>query len=678
VILNFPISGGSCSDLAFISKILQSGRLRVCGLILIAFAILVALRAFHLGQVLDNQALDLCYRLRPFSSPPSEILIVGIDEHSFQDLKKAWPWPRSYHAKLVRQLKAAGARLIVFDVLFAEPSNPKDDQALADAMREAGNVILATTIESSESTHVARQILVQPYQLFRQAALGMGLTLVTPDGDGIVRRFHCHLGDEETLPETVAHAYLPNLVIPPHLCSLIHFTGPPGHLYTISYSRVLEGLDPDVAASVRGKIVLIGRIVGAAPTPIADSFYTPFFAATGQLMSGVEIHGQVIHTLLKRNWGQELPVLSRLGLDLLVLLLFGMLLVRISPFAAMGVLVGFILAIFGLSAYLFLHLNLWWPPVLLSGGLAVVYAGYIFAHYWIESREKRWLRQAFGQYVSESLVESIIAHPERLQLGGEEVEATVLFSDLVGFTSMAENTAPKELIRLLNEYFSTMTEIILAHKGTVDKFIGDAIMAFWGAPLPIADHASLACETALEMVAAMRVLQKSWKTQGFPAISLRIGLHTGPVVAGNVGSKKHFNYTVMGDTVNLAARLERANKVYGTEIMMSDTTYRRLGNTFLVRELDLVQVHGRAQPVMVYELLGFMPPTGPPGWLSIFEVGRAAYLQGKIPEAASRFFEILDLYCDDPPSSVYLKRCQKHLDKPSLSEWTGAHILDNK
>ncbi len=661
--------------MAFTSKILQSVRLRVFGLTLIVFVALVAVSLLEVGHNQENQALDFCYRLRPKSFPPSELLIVGIDEQSFQDLKKAWPWPRSYHAEIIRQLKAAGARLIVFDVLFAEPSNAEDDQIFAEAIRDAGNIILATTIESSESTHVARQILVQPYPLFRQAALGMGLTLVTPDGDGIVRRFHCHLGDEQTLPEVVVHAYLPNLEFPPHVCNLIHFTGPPGHINTISYSRVFEGLDHSLAEHVRGKIVLIGRMVGAAPTPIADSFYTPFFASNGQLMSGVEIHAQVIQTLLKRNWGQELSLLPRMILYLIVLMLFGWLLVRISPYAAMGLLVGFILVIFALSVYLFLYLNLWCPPVLLSGGLGVVYAGHIFAHYWIESREKRWLRQAFGQYISESLVESIIANPERLQLGGEEVEATVLFSDLVGFTSMAENTAPKELISLLNEYFSTMTEIILERKGTVDKFIGDAIMAFWGAPLPIADHATLACEAALEMLAAMRLLQKSWETRGLPSISIRIGLHTGPVVAGNVGSKKHFNYTVMGDTVNLAARLERANKVYGTEIMISDTTYRRLGNTFLVRELDLVQVHGRAQPVMIYELLSHMPSTGPPSWLKIFEAGLAAYKQGKIPEAANRFFEILDLYCDDTPSSVFLKRCQKHLDKPLLSEWQEPYVL---
>ena len=168
-------------------------------------------------------------------------------------------------------------------------------------------------------------------------------------------------------------------------------------------------------------------------------------------------------------------------------------------------------------------------------------------------------------------------------------------------------------------------------------------MAFWGAPLPLADHAVLACEAALEMQAAMRPLKEGWEAQGFPRISTRIGLHTGPVVAGNVGSKKRFNYTVMGDTVNLAARLERANKFYGTAIMLSEATCRRLANTFLVRELDLVQVRGRVQPVTIFELISLMPPTGPPAWLQLFEAGRAAYRQGNIPEASTRFGELLDL-----------------------------------
>lgn len=476
----------------------------------------------------------------------------------------------------------------------------------------------------------------------------------------------------------VARTYLPKLAIPPDLSGLINFTGPPGHIYTISYTSLLKDPEPLLTARLRGKIVLVGRTLEASPTPQADSFYTPFFSNTGMLMSGVEIHGQVIHTLLTKSWGHELGLAARIGFYLLVLLLFAFLVSRVTPFAGVGVLAGFVLLIYGLSFYLFLIWNLWVPPQLLSVGLTFVYAGHIFAHYWLESQEKRWLRQAFGHYVSDSLVEAIIASPERLQLGGEEVEVTVLFADLVEFSALAENTAPKELIRLLNEYFSAMTEIILSHKGTLDKFIGDAIMANWGAPVPLPDHPVLACKAALEMQAAMYPLQDVWEAQGFPRISARISLSSGPVIAGNVGSKKRFNYTIMGDTVNLAARLERANKIYGTEIILSETTRRRLINKFLVRELDLVQVHGRAQPVTIYELLGPMPPTGPPAWLVAFEAGRAAYREGDWLKAANRFHATLSLNPEDQPTKVFLKRCQKYLDKPPLSGWKGISIVENK
>jgi adenylate cyclase len=665
--------------LVSISKIFRLTRVRIFALTVLVFAGLALMNALQVGQSLENQGLDVCYRFRPPSPPPPELLIVEIDEHSFQELRKAWPWPRRYHAELIRHLKAAGARLIVFDVLFVEPTDPADDQLLTEAIREAGNVILATTIEVSEDSHVSREMLVQPHEPFRQAALGVGLPLVTPDGDGIVRRFHLRLSEERTLAEVVAKCYHPNLVIPPHLSGLIHFSGPPGHLNAVSYSDLLKKPCPSLAACISGKIVLVGLILEASPTPLVDSFYTPFFASSGRLMSGVEVHGQIIDTLLHKDWGRELGLLPKLGLYLVVLVLFGCLVARVSPFAAMGVLAGFILLIYGLSFYLFLRWNLWVPPLLLSGGLAMVCAGHIFAYYCIESWEKRWLRHAFGHYVSDSLVEAIIAHPERLQLGGEEVEVTVLFADLVDFSTFAEKAAPKELIHLLDEFFSAMTEVILEHKGTLDKFIGDAIMAFWGAPLPLADHAVLACEAALEMQKAMHLLEDEWEAQGFPKVSARIGLHSGPVIAGNVGSRKRFNYTVMGDTVNLAARLEGANKTYGTEIILSEATYRRVGNnSFLVRKLGLVQVQGRTQPVNIYELLSRMSPHPPPVWLKSFEAGWAAYLAGEWLAAADHFREVLTLKPDDQVTKVFLKRCHKYQDKPPLPDWRGIFVLENK
>ena len=227
-------------------------------------------------------------------------------------------------------------------------------------------------------------------------------------------------------------------------------------------------------------------------------------------------------------------------------------------------------------------------------------------------------------------------------MGGEEVEATVLFADLVGFSSMAENTAPKELIRLLNEYFSAMTEIILAHQGHRGQIYRRRHHGLLGGPAAHRRPRRPGLRGGPGNAGGHAPAAESLGEPGVSRISPRIGLHTGPVVAGNVGSKKRFNYTVMGDTVNLAARLEQANKFYGTEIILSEATYRRLGNNFLGRELDLVQVRGRAQPVTIYELISLMPPTGPPAWLPLFEAGRAAYLQGKIPEAATRFIEILD------------------------------------
>lgn len=660
-----------------ISKFL-SPRRRPLWLALLAFLLLASLTFFKLGEDLENRGLDLCYQLRPLSLSPPELVVVGIDEPSFQELRQAWPWPRRFHAELVRRLKALGARLIVFDVIFAEPTDAADDGLFAQAIREAGNVILAQTLEVTEDPHFSRRILVQPLEEFRRAAKGVALTMVTPDADGLVRRFRLRLGDAETLPELVVKILRPQLDIPPGLSGLIYFSGPPRHIRILSYYQVLDQAQPPPDSWIRGHIVLIGRMLEASPTPQADAFYTPFFAGTGQLMAGVEIQGQIIHTLLRRRWGKELDLPSRLGLYLMVSLLFSFLVSRLSPLKGLSLLGGLLLLLGGTSLALFLRWNFWLPPVLLSGGLVLIYAGHIFAQHLVESQEKRWLRQAFGTYVSPTLVEAIIARPDRLQLGGEEVEVTVLFADLERFATLSEDMAPRELISLLNDYFSAMTEVILAHQGTLDKYIGDSLMALWGAPLPLVQHASLACQAALEMQTTLRCLRRDWRARGLPPLTARIGLHSGPVIAGNVGSRQRFNYTVMGDTVNLASRLEEANKQYGTEILLSEATYRRLDQTFLVRELDQVQVRGRAQPVIIYELLGPWPDTGLPPWMRLFAEGRASYLERQWRQAAAQFQEVFSLKPEDPPTKLYLRRCDKYLQKPPPPDWKGVHILENK
>jgi adenylate cyclase len=238
---------------------------------------------------------------------------------------------------------------------------------------------------------------------------------------------------------------------------------------------------------------------------------------------------------------------------------------------------------------------------------------------------------------------------------------------------------PEPLIHLLNEYFTTMTRIIMAHQGTVDKFIGDALMAVWGAPVAMTDHAARACQAALDMQEAMSRLQEGWQGRGLPLLSARVGLHSGRVLAGNVGSTDRFNYTVMGDTVNLASRLEGVNKSYGTDILLSESTYEKAAaGRLLFRELDQVQVKGRHQPVTIYELAGLRPSENEPAWLPAFAAGRAAYLARDWLRAREHFQEVLRLKPDDLPAQVFLQRCRQYQEKPPAADWQGIFVLEEK
>ncbi len=666
-----------------LAHFLKGSTCRVFLLSLVVFALLGSLSHLKLGQTLENHVLDRAYRFRPAPPPPPEVLIVAIDEPSFQELKLCWPWTRRKHAELVERLHAAGARLIVFDLLFSEPSlDPEDDRRFAEAMRQAGNVFLSQTFEVAEDLQFSRRILVQPIELFRRAARGVGLSMVTPDDDGVVRRFVPYLAGQETLPALVAQeiSARPLETLAPS-ANLIDYLGPPRTLEVVSYYQILDPDHPYPAARLRGRIVLVGHVLEASGQLKAhpESLYTPFFGSSGHLMSGVEVQGNILLTLLRNTTGRELPVSSRLLGALPLLLAFGWLTARLTPYQGLALLALTVVGLWSVSFGLFVWKTYWLPPVLLSVGLALVYTGTSLSQYVTAVREKRWLRHAFSRYVSPGVIEVISADPRRLDLGGEEMEVTVLFADLAGFTGLSEETPPDELIRILNEYFTPMTHIIQKHQGTLDKYIGDSIMALWGAPLPLKDHAILACQAALEMQREMRLLQMGWRIRGLTRLGARLGIHSGPVVAGNVGSKDRFDYTVLGDTVNLASRLEGVNKVYGTQILLSEATYRLLNQEFLARELDRVQVKGRGEPVTIYELLGKRSPAEEvPQWLTRFAQGRAAYLARDWPGAAARFREVLRLKKDDRPAQVFLARCLGFQKYPPPTDWDGTHPLESK
>jgi adenylate cyclase len=647
---------------------------------LFAFWVITPMSFLPLGKFLENRALDFCYQWRPDQPPPPEILLVGIDEASFQELRRSWPWPRSWHARLIKRLVAAGAKLVVFDIVFAEPSTPEEDQEFISTVQAAGNVVLAKTLEMVEGPQFRRQILITPMPHLAAVARGIGLAMVTPDMDGVVRRFQVQLAGQETISAVAARLFKPEIDFPASLSGLINYAGPARSLDTVSFYQVIDPDHPLPAERIQGKIVLVGRMLeaGVNPRGQADAFYTPHFSLTGQTMAGVEIQGHIIQTLLQNQCGKTFPDGPRVFLYLFTFLAAGYLFARLSPLTGLIGLIFMCGLLFSASVYLFLHQCLWFPPVLLASGFILIYGSNSFCHYVLAAKDKRWLRQAFSRYVSTSLVEIISSNPEQLRLGGEEVEVSVLFSDLIGFTSVSEDLSPESLIHLLNEYFSTMTDIIMNNKGTVDKYIGDAIMAFWGAPLPTTDHAGKACQAALAMKKAIHPLQEIWRERGLPLLGARLGIHTGQAIVGNVGSRDRFNYTVMGDTVNLASRLEGVNKIYGTNVLVSESTFKEAGPAFLFREVDLVQVKGRLQPVTIYELLGHQEDLPDFPWLETFAAALRSFRHRQWEQAAQLFREVLAHRPNDPPSLCFQKRLKYFQQHPPMPDWHGIYTLNSK
>jgi adenylate cyclase len=352
--------------------------------------------------------------------------------------------------------------------------------------------------------------------------------------------------------------------------------------------------------------------------------------------------------------------------------------VRLSPGAGLALLAGLGLVLL-LSAWLTLcFFYVWVQPVLLGTGLVLLYGINLVTHHLSSLQEKRWLHQAFTHYVSQEVVDTLMTHPERFELGGVELEATVMFADLAGFAESSQNMAPRELVNLLSDYFTPLTDIVLAHGGTLDKYIDSRLMAVWGAPLPQADHARRACQAALAMLRRVEDALRERQALGQAFLGLRLGLHSGQVVAGNVGSRERFNYTIMGDTVNLAYRLQEVNRYYGTRLTLSDATRSMAGRGLLMRELDQVQVRGRQQPVTIYELVWAAPGEDVPLWLTSFEEGRAAYLARDWQEAARHFEEVIRLKPQDGPATLYLRRCRRYQEVPPPPDWQGVAVLDGR
>jgi adenylate cyclase len=311
--------------------------------------------------------------------------------------------------------------------------------------------------------------------------------------------------------------------------------------------------------------------------------------------------------------------------------------------------------------------------------MIMIYLGITVYRYITEEREKKKIRGAFQYYLTASVINEMLKDPSKLKLGGDKKDLTVLFSDIRGFTSISEKLTPEALVHLLNEYLTAMTNLVFKYDGLLDKYMGDAIMAVFGAPLDQPDHAVRACRTALSMMEELKTLQKKWADEGRPFLDIGIGINSGDMVVGNMGSDMRFDYTVMGDSVNLGSRLEGINKEYGTNIVISEYTYAAVKDVLFCRELDAVRVKGKKLPVKIYELLGEKKDSA--NWekyVSLFEEGLSKYKQGLWDEAIAAFRKVLELRPDDASAKLYIDRCEELKKNPPEGPWDGVFTMTRK
>lgn len=570
----------------------------ICGLIAFIFYLTPP------GQLLELKGYDLLHDIRPDSPQPAEIVLVTIDEPSFSELQLQWPWPRSLHARLIDLLTEAGASAVGFDILFSEPSRPDEDRALAEAIGRAGKVVLASDISVSGNAAFQQEMLIEPLDMLRQHAV-TGLVTVPLDRDFVVRRFYETGSGERLFAEQIALLHTKKKT-PIPAGAYIHFSAGPGTIPSVSYYQALDPKQYLPGDFFRGKTVLVGRAAAASPEPdkgLVDYFATPFLFSNNRLMSGVELHAVMASNIMRDRFVMRVGTFLLAPLFLFLGLIAGLLQLRWQPFWSAIAAVSGAVIYTGLVYYAFAMQRIWLPTTAAVVPFVLSYAGFGMQAYLQSERKKKEIKKAFSKYLSPSVLKSVLADPENLKLGGEKVEASILFSDIAGFTTISENCEPEVISHLINTYMTAMTGIILKYDGTIDKFIGDAIMAFWGAPVPDPDHAMNACRTAVEMQDRLITLRGELKQSGLPEISVRIGINTGMVIAGNMGSADLFDYTVIGDAVNLASRLEGANKQFGTGIMISRFTYEQVADRVEARMLGRIAIKGKAEEVEVYELM---------------------------------------------------------------------------
>ena len=632
------------------------------------------------GDTLARVSYDLQFLLRG-RLVVDEARIVYFDEGSVKALRQTMGvWDRSLHAKLVRRLTQQGARAVLFDFVFEDAwPDPAVDEDFAAAMRENGHVFIGAALEVDAGVGAVQQRTLPPTPVLRRAAAGWGLLAFRPvDPDYAVRKIYAGMETIPTATWVAAQKLGSDLPDSPAVRAAprwLNYYGPADSIDNISYDRAL---DPALTPKdfFRDRIVVVGGRSTLGELRLGkDDFRNPYSVIGSEFSKGPEVHLTTLLNLIHGEWLSRAAPLHEISFIVFFGICLGGSLPWLKPHLAAVAAFIALVAVISVAGWLFTERHIWFAwsiPAFVQTPVALVWA--VGARYFIEERKRNALRNAFAHYLSPQMADRIANADFDLSLGGTVVEATVMFTDLENFTPLSEKLEKPELIsEVLTTYFTQTTGHILENDGTIIKYLGDSVQAVWGAPLPDEDHARKA------VLAAWRLHEASiMEVQGHP-LRTRVGVNTGLMLSGNLGSAQRFDYAVTGDAVNFGSRLEGMNKQLGTSVLISDSVKARIGEAFATRCVGEFRVVGKKVPRVIYELLGAVPASAEEQrWIDAFERGLAEFRARDLDGAEAAMRATITARGTDGPSSFYLERIAELRAKGLPADWTGIVELTAK
>jgi adenylate cyclase len=646
---------------------------------LIAVVLGLACLCYSFAEPLVRQSYDLPFLWRaPLDT--HEVVLVYLDEYSAKQLNQPLDdvWNRALHVALLNRLTEDHTRLVFYDIVFDQPApDPAADLAFADSIRKNGRVILGAALDTKERQGVRSESISPPIKLLRKAAASWGTLALKLDPDYGLR--HMYFGNSvkstatweaaKFLGAPITHQARDTLK--PHWAN---YYGPRGTFSSVSIAQALtpNGVPPDF---FKDKIVLVGGQLALGGQNVSrDEFSTPYSRSNHQFTPGTEVHATILLNLLRGDWLTRMAVNQETALIVLIGLLAGGLgFLRPIPATLLAVIVSAGIAC--AACLLVWHERVWFAwliPAAVQIPFGLVWS--VGSQYLLESHRRKELRKAFGFYLSPQMADRIANSDFDLRPGGKVVEATVIFTDLENFTTLSEDLDPAEVSAILIAYFEQTTRCILENKGTIIKYVGDAVMAAWGAPIDEPAHAIRAAEAACDLrcLSEMEVRGKKLRT--------RVGVNSGKVLAGNLGSSFRFDYTMIGDTTNFASRLESLNKYLGTQVLISDSVRQQLDSKFITRRLGEFRVAGKTHGVVIHELLCRSgAEAGERAWIEVFEAGLETFRVGDFSKAAELMSRTRELRGGtDGPVEFYLRKIATLSRQDKIENWNGIIELSEK